>query len=301
MMQHPRDPTVSAVILTLNEQKHLERCLKSLAGACREVIVVDSGSTDETERIAIAAGARFVVRPWVNYADQFNFGLSLVSDLSDWVLRIDADEFLQQGWYELFAQHVLRNPNVSGIAIKRLMTFRGKLMRFGLAQTWQLRFFRRARGFCEVRWMDEHIVVDGQVSNLKLRLTDDNRNDIRWWTQKHLGYADREAIDLLLQMKEVGRQSMSTQAYVKRFLKDRIYRRMPASLRATAFFLTRYVAACGFLDGRRGFQFHFLQGWWYRLYTDLRVQEIKATAARDQIEIEEAISRVTGLNVTHAK
>jgi len=297
-------PSVTAIILTMNEEQHLRRALECVIPYCREVIVVDSGSTDGTEEIAVEMGARWERNPWVNYATQFNHGLDLARETSDWILRLDADEILDANWHARFTTLVAQKPETTGIALRRMMIFRGKPIRFGLAQTWQLRLFRAGRGRCEARWMDEHIVVDGPVEQLGVQLLDDNLNDLKWWTQKHLGYADREAVDLLLSEERAGNAAqtgaMTGQAKVKRWLKDKVYARLPIGLRALLFFILRYVFALGFLDGLRGFQFHVLQGFWYRLYTDIRLDEIRKLRAARNIPLEQAIKRVTGLEVSPA-
>ncbi len=299
-MQLP-SPSVTAIILTKDEQKHLRRALERIAPHCHAIVVVDSGSTDGTEAIAREFGAHFVVNPWVNYATQFNHGVALAGEGSEWLLRLDADEVLDADWYARFCTLMAEKPETAGIAFRRIMTFRGKPIRHGLAQTWQLRLFRAGRGQCEARWMDEHITVDGPVEHLKVQLLDDNLNDLRWWTQKHLGYADREAVDLLLSERPTGGGGeMSGQAKFKRWLKDKVYARLPIGLRALLFFILRYVFALGFLDGLRGFQFHVLQGFWYRLYTDIRLDEIKKLRDAEGIPLEAAILRVTGLSVAPA-
>ncbi|WP_340587891.1 glycosyltransferase family 2 protein [Erythrobacter alti] len=297
-------PSITAIILTKDEEQHLRRALGCVMPYCREVIVVDSGSTDGTQAIAREMGARWESNAWVNYATQFNHGLELAGETSDWILRLDADEILDTDWYARFSALVAQKPDTAGIALRRMMTFRGKPIRHGLAQTWQLRLFRAGRGHCEARWMDEHIVVDGPVEQLGVQLLDDNLNDLKWWTQKHIGYADREAVDLLLGEERAGDKvhggAMTGQAKVKRWLKDNVYARLPIGLRALLFFILRYVFALGFLDGLRGFQFHVLQGFWYRLYTDIRLDEIRKLRAAENLPLEQAIFRVTGHEVAPA-
>lgn len=83
---------ITAVIITQNEERNIERCLVSLCGVADEVIVVDSGSTDRTEEICTAHGARFVSHKWEGYAQQKNYGDSLAT--SEWILSLDADEEL---------------------------------------------------------------------------------------------------------------------------------------------------------------------------------------------------------------
>ena len=85
-------PTISAVIITFNEEKNIERCLLSLQGVVEEIIVVDSGSTDNTEAICNQFGVRFVRQNWLGYGAQKNFANSLAT--CDYILSVDADEAL---------------------------------------------------------------------------------------------------------------------------------------------------------------------------------------------------------------
>lgn len=84
--------TISAVIITQNEERNIGRCLQSLDGVVNEVVVVDSGSTDRTEELCRKAGVRFLHHDWAGYSGQKNYADSLAT--SDWILSIDADEAL---------------------------------------------------------------------------------------------------------------------------------------------------------------------------------------------------------------
>ena len=83
---------ISVTIITLNEKENLSRCLQSVEGLADEIIVVDSGSKDQTCEIASALGAQVVKRDWTNYSDQKNF--AAYSANNDWILSLDADECL---------------------------------------------------------------------------------------------------------------------------------------------------------------------------------------------------------------
>ena len=87
--------SIAAIILTKNEAKHIVRCIESLQDVCDEVIVVDSLSTDNTCELAERMGARVYKNPWKNYATQFNYGVYECDIQSEWIWRIDADEFLE--------------------------------------------------------------------------------------------------------------------------------------------------------------------------------------------------------------
>jgi len=142
-----------------------------------------------------------------------------------------------------------------------------------------LRVWRNGRGRCENRWMDEHIIVQGDVKHLNADIADINLNNITWWISKHNQYATREAIDILLskvkQTECPERGTLSMQAKVNRWFKHTVYARTPIGLRSFLYFIYRYILRLGFLDGWPGLAFHFLQGYWYRFLVDVKVWEIQ--------------------------
>ncbi|NKI36440.1 glycosyltransferase family 2 protein [Wenzhouxiangella sp. XN79A] len=296
---------LTAVILTLNESRHLRRCLEGLHGVVDGVLVADSFSTDETLAIAEAHGARVVKQPWVNYATQFNWALTQLDPDTDWVLRIDADEVLTP---ELAAEIRERlptlGPEIDGVYVGRRMTFQGRMIRHGgLFPVRVLRLFRPGRGACENRWMDEHIKVAGATANFRGELIDDNLNSLTWWTEKHNKYASREAVDLLnlrygfMPHDSVANIRDGSQAGIKRWLKERIYARLPGGFRAFAYFFYRYFLRFGFLDGRAGLAFHFLQGFWYRYLVDAKVAEVGRYMKTNDVSVEKAILDVLQIDV----
>ena len=191
--------TLTAVVLSFNEERHLARCLASLEGVVDSVLVADSFSTDETLTIAEAHGARVVQHPFVTQATQFNWALTQLDDDLDWVLRIDADEYLTEPLRrEMREQLPTLGADIEGVYCGRRMTFQGRLIRHGgVFPVRVLRLFRRRRGQCENRWMDEHIKVAGPTADLQGEIIDDNLQSLTWWTAKHNSYASREAVDLL--------------------------------------------------------------------------------------------------------
>jgi glycosyltransferase involved in cell wall biosynthesis len=294
-----------AIVLTLNEAQHLPRCLASLEGVVDQVLVADSFSTDDTIRIAQSHGARVVQHPFVTQAIQFNWALTQLDANTDWVLRVDADEYLTP---DLAAEIRSRMPGVGneidGIFLDRRMMFQGRLIRHGgVFPVHVLRLFRYGRGECENRWMDEHIKVAGPTLQFKGELIDDNLNTLSWWTDKHNRYASREAVDLLnleygfMPHDSVASLQGGSQAGLKRWLKEVVYARLPGGLRAFAYFFYRYVIRCGFLDGRAGGAFHVLQGFWYRYLVDAKVAEVRRYMRDRNCDVRIAIEAVLGIRV----
>ncbi len=294
-----------AVVLTLNEVRHLPRCLDSLHGVADQVVIADCYSSDQTPTVAKACGARVIQKTWVNYADQFNWALNQLDKDTDWVLRIDADEYLTP---ELAAQIKNRLPeledDVEGVNLLRRMAFQGRLIRHGgVFPVKVLRLFRYGKGACENRWMDEHIKVSGRTVTFCGELIDDNLNSLSWWIDKHNGYASREAVDLLnlefafMPHDSVARLRGGSQAGQKRWLKERVYARLPAGFRAVAYFFYRYIVRLGFLDGKTGAHFHILQGFWYRYLVDAKLWEVRQYMRSEGCDVRTAIERVLAIRV----
>jgi hypothetical protein len=156
--------------------------------------------------------------------------------------------------------------------------------------------------------MDEHIVLDGEgeTTDFSGHIVDDNLNNTRWWTDKHNKYADREMIDILDKKyklfdydESLKNKKDSSQAKVKRMIKEGLYNRIPIFVRPFLYFIYRYFLRFGFLDGTKGFAFHFMQGYWYRSMVDLRVFEAEiilkdASSNEDRIT---KLRKLTGLNL----
>jgi len=294
-----------AVILTLNEEHHLDRCIASLRGLFSQVVVVDSFSNDATETIARNAGARFVQHEFKTQSTQFNWALTQLDADTDWVLRIDADECLTE---DLATEIKERLPviatEIDGVYCGRRMAFQGKLIRHGgVFPVRVLRLFRYGRGKCENRWMDEHIKVAGPTDDFAGEIIDDNLHSLTWWTDKHNKYASREVVDLLnLEYGFMPRDSVASlhggkEAGVKRWLKEEVYARLPGGFRAFAYFFYRYVLRFGFIDGQEGTAFHFLQGFWYRYLVDAKVTEVKRFMKKRSVDVTDAIEMVLGIKV----
>ena len=146
-------------------------------------------------------------------------------------------------------------------------------------------------GHIEERLMDEHVVTtSGNDLCLRGEFADDNLNDLSWWTRKHVDYAVREAGDLLnlefnlLGNTEEALSQVTGQAGTKR-RKKLHYAKLPLFWRSFAYFIYRYFLRGGFLDGREGFLWHFLQGFWYRTLVDAKVLEIKKVCGSDPEKI----------------
>ena len=295
------DNSIAAIILTKDEEKHIERCINSLKGVCDEIIVVDSFSTDRTCDIAEAMGAKVYKNPWKNYATQFNYGVYNCNIKSAWIWRIDADEFLE-GNIGIAVKKALKecNDDVNGVYIRKRIDFIGKpLLHGGWYPSYHLKIFRNGHGDCENRWMDEHIrIFDGTTITVEDgNQVDANLNSLTWWTQKHNGYATREMVDMLMmeygldaKAQEVVPKFFGTEEQRKRWLKMK-YVKFPLFIRPFINFFLRYILKVGFLDGKEGFIWHILQGFWYRMLVDAKIFELKKKFGFDDAKIKEYLKQ----------
>ena len=294
-----------AVILTRNEAKHLSRCVASLDGIANQIFVVDCFSTDNTIQVAQELKVQVIQRAWVNYPSQFNWALTKLEDDTDWVLRIDADEYLSPA---LAAEIVDCLPQmddeVDGVFCARSLIYQGRRIRYGgVYPIRALRLFRFGRGMCENRWINERILVEGNTANFRGELVDDNLNSLTEWTDKHNHYASREAVDLLsirhgfVLNDSIARLSDDSMPGVKQWFKEVVYARLPGGFRAFIYFFYRYILRLGFLDGKAGTAFHFLQGFWYRYLVDAKVAEVTRYMYTNDCDVKVAIKQVLNIRV----
>lgn len=298
---------LSVIILTFNEELHIRRCLDNVAPIAKEIFIIDSFSTDRTLEIAQEYPIVQVLQnKWVNnYAMQFNWGLENAPITGKWILRLDADEYLLPELIEEIKQKLPNVPDsVSGISFNRRHIFLDKWMKHGVYPVTLLRLFRRGKGACEQRLMDEHIqVTDGDVVQFDNDFCDHNLNNLSWFCHKHVNYAVREAADLIdIELGLTGaaeRDSdrlISPQAAKKRAKKHK-YAKQALFWRSFAYFIYRYVVKGAFLDGREGFLFSFIQGWWYRTLVDAKILEIKRACGSDPDKIRRHLSDVYGVTI----
>jgi glycosyltransferase involved in cell wall biosynthesis len=296
---------ISVVVLTHNERVHIERCIRSARQFAQEVFVVDSGSDDGTVEIARSLGAAVYQHAWENHhARQLNWALTHLPIPTEWVFRLDADEWVSSELAEELNTRLQTLPaDVTGVVLPRRQYAFGRFLRWGGHPVHLLRVFRRGQARCEERWMDEHLVLtSGRACTFQHDFVDENLKPLHWWTTKQANYAVREAADTFLaragradqQHDDVPEDRSSRR---KRLLKIHVYRRIPRFIRPVPYFFYRYVLQLGALDGVPGLMWHVLQGFWYRFLVDSIISDIERRANADRVTPLEIIERVYGLKL----
>lgn len=275
---------ITAIVLARDEAVHIGRCIERLKPLADRIIVVDSFSSDATVAIAEAGGAEVWQHEFRNYALQYQWALDRLAQTGGWIVRIDADEWLEERAIAALRRRIAAaGPDLAAFDIRRKVIFRGRWIRWGgYYNTVLTRVWRGGAARIEQRWMDEHIIVErGRIERIvEGDLVDENLKDITDWTAKHNSYTTRQMVDfvnleypLLPRTYEQG--ALTKAAKLKRFLRNGVYARSPLYLRAMLYFIQRYVFRLGFLDGRPGLVFHTLQGFWNFFLMDAKVDEAR--------------------------
>lgn len=271
---------ITAIILTGNEEKNIRDCIMSIKDVVKRIVVVDCGSSDRTVDIARECGAGVLVnelKPFL-YAKQFLYGMENAGIDTKWVLRIDADERLTKESAAELETLCAENAetDVNGIVLRFEVNFMGKKLRHGGIYPFKkLVCFKYGKGNIEDRAMDEHIILfEGRSIEAKCDSEHHDFKDLTAWIDKHNKYSSREALDYY-NHSALDDVPTSGAAKVKRFIKYNIYYKLPSGFRAWAYYIYRYYFRLGFLDGKAGKRFAFLQAYWYRFLVDAKIDEMK--------------------------
>lgn len=279
----PRVP-MTAIVLTYNEEPNIGACLESLAEWTGDLFVVDSLSTDATQSIAEQYGAHVVEHAFESHARQWSWALEHLPIRHEWVLGLDADQRvmpeLKAEVLELFSDGGARLDGIDGLYVNRRQIFRGRWIRHGgYYPKYLLKLFRPDRVHIDEHdLIDHHFYVAGPTRKLKHDLVEDNvrEADIAFWLEKHIRYAALQArVEGFRQGWGPLTPALHGNPDQRTARMKQVWERLPLYVRPVLYFAYRYFVRLGFLDGKQGFLFHFLQGFWYRLLVDIYLDELR--------------------------
>ena len=284
--------SISGIVLTRNEEAHIRRCLRSAQRVCDVVHVVDSNSADRTREIAEKEGAIVHTGNFSSFAQKLNWASDTIDFTTPWVMRIDADEVLSDDLVvQLPAFLAQQSAAISGVFVRRRLWFMGRPMRFGgVYPRHSMRLWRPRMARCEIRALDEHMLLrEGASATIETDIDDIPLTDLALWITKHNEYSTLEAHTALedratrdanaLRPKLLGSRNERI-----RWLKEKLFYRLPPFVRPLGYYLYRYVILGGFLDGKAGFIFHFLHGFWYRFLVDAKIVEAQRGVTKENCQ-----------------
>ena len=272
---------IAVIILIGKERVHLARCVEKLAALSpRQIFLVESQPDDGGVAIAKETAAKFGLRLETKYNKwpgtqtiQFNWALDNLPIEAEWILRLDADEYLTLDTIDELKTFLSPTPTqnsnssdaVAGLTLELRRRFCGGEIRHATNGIRQVRLFRRGKGRYPETLMDERLEIDGDVIDFDGAFFDDNLNSMDWWREKHRGYAKREAAQAI--------ESMRTGVWTDP--RKASYYKLPRYFRAFAYFCIRYFVKGGFLDGYPGWMWNFWQGLWYRCLVDYEIGKLR--------------------------
>jgi glycosyltransferase involved in cell wall biosynthesis len=223
---------ISATIVAFNEERNIGRAIRSLSGCADEIVIVDSGSSDNTRELAVSLGARVVEEPWRGYAAQKNFAASCAAN--DWILSIDADEELTPALAAEITALKDQPQAFDAWTMPRLAHYLGRWIRHsGWYPDRKVRLYHRERARWQGEYVHESVQVSGATGHLKSDLLHFTCDSLT----QHLRTLDRYTSLAAQELVESG--------------KPVPFRRLVADPPWT--FVRSYVVQRGFLDGAQGF------------------------------------------------
>ena len=304
----PNDITI--LIFTRNEEKHITRCIQSLLDLEGRIVLVDGFSTDCTKSIAENFGAEVIQKKTegkvFNFGKEINWALDNISIESEWVLKIDADEFLSPQLCREIKSRLTQWPSeIVGAYLKRRVYFMDRWIRWGdYYPVYEPRIWRNGKARYEEKFADEQLIfAPGQTIVMENDFHEKHLMYLTEWTSKHNSYSVREAIDFLISKHKLIQDVDSTnktgsRVKTRRWLKNNVYYRTPYFVRPLLYFTYRYFVKLGFLDGKEGLIWHFLQGCWYRFLVDAKIYQVEVTAKKEKISIQEAIKKIFEFDIS---
>jgi glycosyltransferase involved in cell wall biosynthesis len=276
----PGSVPVSVVVLTQDEEPNIARCLASVAWA-DQVVVVDSGSADDTVSIARSLGAEVVQQPWLGYSAQREFALRHRSIRHDWVYFVDADEWISAQLAAEVAER-LQAPGCAAFAQRFRLVFQGTWIRHcgWYRGSWIVRLMNRERCKYDGSLVGERVHVDGPIARLSHDIVDEDKKGLAAWLYKHIRYAELEVgrrgrpaglPDRIRALRRGG----SARPLARAVLKEVVFPSVPA--KPVALFLYMYVLLLGLFDGAAGLRFCFFHAWFEVTVAAMRPEHAPVT------------------------
>ncbi|QEC77906.1 glycosyltransferase [Mucilaginibacter ginsenosidivorax] len=277
-------PPYSFIILTYNEEQHLPRLLESIAGLNAPVFILDSGSDDDTILIAQKAGASILQHAFENHPKQWDFALKNFDIKTPWVVCLDADQVITPELREKLANFKDQDyQDIDGIYFNRKNFFKGSWIKHGgYYPFYLLKMIRFGVGYSDLNEnMDHRFIVPGKTVVWKDgHILEENlkENNISFWIAKHNRYSDLLAQEEVERMQKMRQQTLKPSLFGSpdertAWLKQ-LWWQLPRYVRPLLYFTYRMIFQLGILEGRIGVIFHFLQGFWFRLIVDVKIDEI---------------------------
>lgn len=240
---------ISVVIITFNSVRTLRKVLAAVEGWANEIVIVDSGSTDETLAIAKEFDCKIFHRKFDGFGTQKRFATDQAKN--NWIFTLDSDEIVSEE-LKLEIDEAMKNLDCQAFIIPNTLILLGKMMKYGReSKMLRIRLFDRRFGNYNTKEVHEEVEIEGKTKTLRNRVWHDSYVDLADVFQKANKYSSLAAIE----MNKRGKKTSILKIIFK----------FPIA------FLTEYFVRLNFLNGYRGFIWAFSQA----VYSTMKYMKLK--------------------------
>mgnify|MGYP006127430019 CR=1 FL=1 len=266
---------IAIVILTYNCERILRKTILAAKKIHQNIIILDSYSSDKTLKIAKELQCIVFKRKFINYSKQRNYIIRKCNKKYQWQLHLDADEVLSEKLIKNIKDVLFKNKKNTAYLIKREIFFLKQKLKFGGTSNYHLRFFPSNTSKCEDRLYDQHFVTKLKTCKIDGVLNDMNINNLSEWISAHNKWSSLAAKERLKKRKNFVKENLFGNSIERvRFIKQKI-NYLPLGIKGFILFLIKYIILFGFLDGKKGFIYCFLNSFWFHTLIDAKKLELK--------------------------
>ena len=267
---------IAIIILTFNSEKIIKKTILEAKKISKNIIILDSFSNDKTIKIAKRLKCQIFKRKFTDYSDQRNYIIKKCNNLYQWQLHLDSDEILSEKLIKNIKNILNVNVKNNSYLIKRQVYFLNKKLLFGGAANWHLRLFPSGSTICENKKYDQHFISKLKSKKIKGLLLDKNIKNLTEWTDVHNTWSSLAASERIKNNKNLVKPRLfGNKIERNRFTKNMISI-LPIGLGGFVLFIIKYFFLLGFLDGKIGFIYCFLNSLWFRTLIDVKKFEKKS-------------------------
>ena len=270
------DKKLVAIILTFNSEKTINKVIIAAKKVSKNVVILDSFSEDNTISIAKKHNCKIIKRKFFNYSHQRNFIIQKYNNISEWQLHLDSDEIISNKLIKNIKKIIKENDKSFNYMMKRQVYFLNKKLRFGAASNWHLRLFRSKTAYCENKKYDQHFVSKIYSKKIGGLLLDKNDKNLNQWIQTHNNWSYLASKEI----KNPNYRLVKANLFGNNIERNRYFKniilKLPIGFKGFILFFIKYFIFLGFLDGKVGFIYCFLNSFWFHTLVDAKKYESKS-------------------------
>ena len=274
MTKEMNKDSLAVVMITLNEGHNLERSFKNLKGWADEIFVVDSYSQDKTVDICLQHNIPVIQKPFLNFGDQWNFALNSLKIKSNWVMKIDPDEFLSDDLKHSIKLNINKG-NFDGFYVNRRLWFMNRPLPINqkILRVWR-------KGTCKFTnsLVNEYPIVHGLLSECKGEMRHYDSPNLEHWISKQNKYTSAEALASFNKLGLADKPLLFGHTLQRRMFIKKIFYKIP--FRYIFLFLYHYIFLGAFREGYIGYIWANLRCDVYRM-TEYKVRELNTIGEID--------------------